>query len=88
MLVASDDAGPRQDHDARARQRLTTAATLPGRPDEPDWRNFIRAAVRECVRTWELQARTGPVKLTAREAIVSRAVVLLMQRSTGSRRTW
>ena len=47
--------------------------------DEPDWHNLIQAAVRECVRTWELQARAGPVKPKAREAIVSRAVVLLMQ---------
>ncbi len=52
-------------------------------PAEPDWHNLIRATVRECARTWELQARTGPVKPQALEAIVSRTVVLLMQRLDG-----
>jgi hypothetical protein len=42
-------------------------------PDEPDWHNVIRATVRECTRTWELQARIGPVKPKALKAIVSRA---------------
>lgn len=51
--------------------------------DEPDWHNFIRGAVRECVRTWELQARGGPVTAKALEAIVARTVVLLMQRLDG-----
>jgi hypothetical protein len=60
--------------------RVPTRAAM---ADEPDWHNLIQATVRECVRTWELQARTGPVKPRAREAIVSRAVVLLMQRLEG-----
>ena len=37
--------------------------------DEPDWHTLIQATVRECVRTWELQARTGPVTSKAREAM-------------------
>jgi len=49
----------------------------------PDWHALIRAAVRECAATYELQARTGPVAPEALEAILSRTTVLIAQRLEG-----
>lgn len=49
----------------------------------PDWHALIRATVRECVHTWTMQAQARPVMPEALEAIVSRAVVLLMHRLDG-----
>ena len=50
----------------------------------PDWHGLIRASVRECVRTWQIQGQRGPVTPEAFEAIVARTVVLLMQRLEGA----
>ena len=47
------------------------------------WERVIRAAVEECVQTWQLQARSGSVSAKAREAILSRATVLVLRRFDG-----
>ncbi len=50
---------------------------------EGEWHAIVRDAVRECLQTWKLQARTGPVTPKALETILSRATVLLMRRLDG-----
>ena len=49
----------------------------------PDWHILIRAAVRECLQTWKLQAQSGPVTPKVLETILTRATVLLMSRLEG-----
>jgi hypothetical protein len=44
---------------------------------------MVRTCVRECVQTWRLQRRAGPVTPKALETILSRATLLLMQRLEG-----
>ena len=51
--------------------------------ERPDWHTLIRATVRECLQTWKLQARSGPVTPKAMETILARATVLLMSRLEG-----
>ena len=53
---------------------------MPKSGEDPDWHEIVRAAVRECLQTWKLQARSGPVTPKALETILSRATVLLMGR--------
>ena len=48
-----------------------------------EWHQIIRASVRECLQTWKLQARTGPVTPKALETILARSTVLLMRRLDG-----
>jgi hypothetical protein len=50
---------------------------------EGEWHAIVREAVRECVHTWRLQARSGPVSDKAKTTILSRATVLLMRRLDG-----
>ena len=40
---------------------------------------IIRASVRECLETWQLQARGGPVTVEALEAILARATVPILR---------
>lgn len=47
------------------------------------WERVIRVAVRECLQTWRLQLRSGPVTTKAREAILARATVLVLRRFDG-----
>lgn len=51
--------------------------------EPPDWHKIIRASVRECVHTWRMQSKSGPVAGEALETILSRATVLLMYRLEG-----
>ena len=53
---------------------------MPKSGEDPDWHQIVRAAVRECLQTWKLQARSGPVTPKALETILARATVLLMGR--------
>jgi hypothetical protein len=48
-----------------------------------EWHRLVRAAVRECVTTWDLQTQAGPVTADALETIVNRAIVLLLRRFEG-----
>ncbi len=50
---------------------------------EARWQRIIAASVRECLETWRLQARSGPVTAKAREAILARATVLVLRRFDG-----
>ena len=50
---------------------------------EARWKRVIRASVRECLQTWRLQAKAGPVTAKAREAILARATVLVLRRFEG-----
>ena len=45
------------------------------------WHGIIRAAVREWVETWLLQAQAGPVTVAALEGILARSTVLLLRRA-------
>jgi hypothetical protein len=48
------------------------------------WHGIIRAAVRECVETWLLQAQARPVTVEALEGIsLARSTVLLLRRLEG-----
>jgi hypothetical protein len=53
------------------------------RSGEGEWHGIVRSAVRECLQTWKLEARNGPVSAKARATILSRATVLLMRRLDG-----
>jgi len=44
-------------------------------PEAPEWHRIIRASVRECLETWQLQSKAGPVTVEALEAILSRSMV-------------
>ena len=48
-----------------------------------EWHRLVRAAVRECLETWRLQARGGALSPAALETIVTRAAVLLLRRFEG-----
>ena len=39
-------------------------------PEAREWHRIIRASVRECLETWQLQAKAGPVTVEALEAIL------------------
>ena len=43
-----------------------------------EWHRIIRASVRECLETWRLQAKAGPVIVEALETILARATVPIL----------
>jgi hypothetical protein len=65
-----------------ARALVESGQKMP-RSGEGEWHTIVRGAVRECVQTWKLQSRTGPVSPKAKATILSRATVLLMRRLDG-----
>jgi hypothetical protein len=48
---------------------------VPTFPEAQEWQRIIRASVRECLETWHLQSKDGPVTVEALEAILSRSMV-------------
>jgi hypothetical protein len=40
-------------------------------PEAHEWHRIIRVSVRECLETWHLQSKDGPVTVEALGAIVS-----------------
>jgi hypothetical protein len=52
-------------------------------PEAREWRRVIAGAVRECLETWRLQAKAGPVTAEALKAILARSSVLLLRRLEG-----
>jgi hypothetical protein len=44
-----------------------------------EWHRIIRASVRACLETWQLQAKAGPVTVEALEAILSRSMVPILR---------
>ena len=44
-----------------------------------EWHRIIRASVRECLETWQLQSKAGPVTVEALEAILSRSMVPILR---------
>jgi hypothetical protein len=44
-----------------------------------EWHCIIRASVRECLETWHLQSKDGPVTVEALEAILSRSMVPILR---------
>jgi len=57
--------------------------SMPKSSKGPDWHQIIRASVRECLQTWRLQTRAGPVTAKALGTILARSTVLLMRRLEG-----
>jgi hypothetical protein len=47
-------------------------------PEAHEWHRIIRASVRECLKTWHLQSKDGPVTVEALEAILSRSMVPIL----------
>ena len=45
-----------------------------------EWHRMIRASVRECLETWQLQSKDGPVTVEALEAILSRSMVPILRK--------
>src|SRR5262249_53586939 len=45
---------------------------VPASPEAQEWHRIIRASVRECLETWQLQSKDGPVTAEALEAILTR----------------
>jgi hypothetical protein len=43
------------------------------------WHRIIRASVRECLETWQLQSKAGPVTVEALEAILAHATVPILR---------
>jgi hypothetical protein len=48
-----------------------------------EWHRIIRASVRECLETWQLQAKAGPVTVEALETILARATVPILSQMEG-----
>jgi hypothetical protein len=48
---------------------------MPDSPEAREWHRIIRASVRECLETWQLQSKNSPVTVEALEAILSRSMV-------------
>ncbi len=44
-----------------------------------EWHRIIRAPVRECLETWQLQAKAGPVTVEALETILARSTVPILR---------
>ena len=44
-----------------------------------EWHRIIRASVRECLQTWHLQSKDGPVTVEVLEAILSRSMVPILR---------
>jgi hypothetical protein len=51
---------------------------MPPSAEAREWHRIIRASVRECLETWQLQAKGGPVTVEAMEAILVRATVPIL----------
>ncbi len=43
-----------------------------------EWHRTVRVAVRECLETWTLQAKGGPVTVEALETILARATIPIL----------
>ena len=52
---------------------------MPASAEAREWHRIIRASVRECLETWRLQAKAGPVTVEALETIVARATVPILR---------
>jgi hypothetical protein len=48
-------------------------------PEAHEWHCIIRASVRECLETWQLQSQAGPVTVEALETILARATVPILR---------
>jgi subtilisin family serine protease len=48
---------------------------VPHSPEAHEWHRIIHVSVRECLETWQLQSKNGPVTVEALEAILSRSMV-------------
>ena len=51
----------------------------PPSPAAHGWHRIIRASVRECLETWHLQSKDGPVTVEALEAIMSRSMIPILR---------
>jgi len=53
---------------------------MPESAEAREWHHIIRASVRECLETWQLQSpRAGPVTVDALEAILGRSIVPILR---------
>jgi hypothetical protein len=52
---------------------------VPASAEAHEWHRIIRASVRECLETWHLQSKNGPVTVEALEAILSRSIVPILR---------
>ena len=52
---------------------------MPHSPQAREWHRIIRASVRECLETWTLQAKAGPVTVDALETILARATLPILR---------
>ena len=52
---------------------------MPESPGAAEWHRIIRASVRECLETWRLQSKAGPVTVEALETILARATVPILR---------
>ena len=48
-------------------------------PEAAEWHRIIRASVRECRETWQLQSKAGPVTVEALETILARVTVPILR---------
>ena len=52
---------------------------MPPSPEAQEWHRIIRASVRECLETWQLQSKDGPVTVEALEAMLSRSKIPILR---------
>jgi hypothetical protein len=52
---------------------------VPRSPEAAEWHRIIRASVRECLETWHLQSKDGPVTVEALKAILSRSMAPILR---------
>ena len=52
---------------------------MPPAPEAHEWHRIIRASVRKCLETSQLQSKAGPVTVEALEAILSRSMVPILR---------
>jgi len=52
---------------------------MPESAEAREWHHIIRASVRECLETWQLQSKAGPVTVDALEAILGRSIVPILR---------
>jgi len=52
---------------------------MPESPDAHEWHRITRTSVRECLETWQLQSKGGPVSVEALETILVRATVPILR---------
>jgi len=61
---------------------------VPPSSEAQDFHRIIRTSVRECLETWHLESKDGPVTVEALEAILSRSMMPILRQMEESDLSW